>query len=128
MKSKENQQSINDISERIKEILIKKSEGYYYNEEILEYQNKTTNEEEKQLNIFENNNEDKRKTKKQDKNSDLILIKKKVTTHYIPPDLLALKMLFEIFGEEVINDDLTQLSDKELYEIKSEIISKLNDI
>ena len=33
----------------------------------------------------------------------LILLKKKVTTHYIPPDMLAIKILFEIYRKLCIS-------------------------
>ena len=111
--------------ENIKNILLKKSEGYFYNEEILEYQNdiiETKSNKNEQLNFFKNKNNEEKNTEKY---SNLTLIKKKVTTHYVPPDLLAVKMLIENFGEEVTNDDLSFLSDTELENLKLDIIEKL---
>ena len=117
---------------KIKNILIKKSEGYFFSEEVLEYQNNTKpteNEKVKQITIF---NEDENENKPNEENKDLTLIKKKVTTHYVPPDLLAIKMLIEIFGKEVIekdeDDNLTSLSDNELMTLKKEVIQKLNEL
>ena len=117
---------------KIKNILIKKSEGYFFSEEVLEYQNNTKpteNEKVKQITIF---NDDENENKPNEENKDLTLIKKKVTTHYVPPDLLAIKMLIEIFGKEVIekdeDDNLTSLSDNELMTLKKEVIQKLNEL
>ena len=115
-----------EILLKIKNILLKKSEGYYYNEEILEYQNninETKIENNEQLNLFKENNG----KENSQKHENLALLKKKVTTHYIPPDLLAVKMLVEIFGEKVNNDDLSNLSDQELEKLKNEIIQKLKE-
>ena len=108
---------------KIKNILLKKSEGYFYNEEILEYQNnlvetKNTND---QITFLENNNE------KEDsqKYSNLTLIKKKITTHYVPPDMLAIKMLFENFGEKV--NSLESLSDDEIVSLKKKYLKELEE-
>lgn len=116
----------NELLKKIKNILIKKSEGFYYNEEILEYQNnqiEATDEKSKQLNFLEKNNE----KENSQKYSNLALLKKKVTTHYVPPDLLAVKMLIEIFGEKLTNNDLTALSDDELENLKLDILKKLEE-
>ena len=121
MKNKLNKNTL----EKIKNILLKKSEGYFYNEEILEYQNNITETKinNEQLNFLENNNEKENSTK----HSDLTLIKKKITTHYVPPDLLAIKMLIENFGEKVEENNLSFLSDDELEKLKNEIINKLQN-
>ena len=60
---------------------------------------------------------------------NLVLLKKKVTTHYVPPDLTAVKMLFENFGQEVrTSDDLIEsMSDEELLKLKSELIAELEE-
>jgi len=59
----------------------------------------------------------------------LVLLKKKVTTHYIPPDLAAVKMLIEIAGEEMKrgNDFLDGMSDEELLKLKKELMSELKE-
>ena len=116
---------------KIKNILIKKSEGYFFSEEVLEYQNNTKpqeNKKVKQITIF---NDDQNENKPTKENKDLTLVKKKVTTHYVPPDLLAIKMLVEIFGQEITekdDDNLTSLSDSELMNLKREVIQKLNEL
>jgi len=58
---------------------------------------------------------------------NLVLVKKKVTSHYIPPDLSAIKMLVENFGQEINGDGgmLERLTDDELLEMRSEIIKDL---
>lgn len=48
------------------------------------------------------------------------LVKKKVATHFVPPDMLAIKMLLEI-NESKIGGDLSGLSDEEL-------ASKINEL
>ena len=62
-----------------------------------------------------------------DENSEgLVLLKKKVTTHYVPPDLTAVKMLLENFGEKVkSNDFVDELNDDELITLRDEILSQI---
>lgn len=58
---------------------------------------------------------------------NLMLVKKKVTTHYIPPDLSAIKILLEDFGQEIKgNDMLDDMSDDELLKLRNEIVKELN--
>lgn len=131
-------------------LVIKKAEGYYYTEEVFEYE-KTQNksnltkkhiENVGNLNFFEicdrgkndfsnpcdtieSSNE---KYKNQQNTQDLTLVKKKVTTHYIPSDILAIKILFEIYGKEIENDNLENLSDSDLLNLKNKLIKEvLND-
>ncbi len=126
------------------ELLIKKAKGYYYNEEVYEYektQNKTKsiknyNSYNENLNFFDiydrvlTSNDKPNDTMElsnekqysQQCNENLTLIKKKVTTHYIPSDMLAIKILFEIYGKEIDYDNLEKLSDKELIELKNKLI------
>ena len=120
-----------ELYKKIKDVLIKKAEGYFYNEEILEYQTEdgkikkvtTTSNQSDTPTENEEKCEEGTDTKKEDK---LTLSKKKITTHYIPPDLLAVKMLVEIFGKEVSADNnLESLSDFQLNQLKEEIIQKL---
>ena len=126
-----------EFTEKIREILIKKAEGYDYTEETYEYQKPTDSA--KQLSfddIFdpstENNQLKKRKTVKSkqiDSDADLVLIKKKVTTHHIPPDMLAVKILLENFNSNKNSyDDLEKLSDDELITLKNNILKSLNNI
>ena len=111
--------------ENIKNILLKKSEGYFYNEEILEYQNdiiETKSNKNEQLNFFKNKNNEEKNTEKY---SNLTLIKKKVTTHYVPPDMLAIKMLFENYGEKV--DVLENMSDEDVVKLKENLLKELSN-
>ena len=130
-------------------LVIKKASGYHYTEEVLEYE-KTQNKSSlsknsslvsKNYDFFDlcdrvNNNTDNFNDKVnlsnentiQQVNENLTLVKKKVTTHYIPPDMLAIKILFEIYRKEVEYDNLDVLSDKELIELKNKLIKEvLND-
>ncbi len=136
------------------EILIKKASGFYYSEEVYEYE-KTQNKPSKyenQLNIFENSeyfdkneNFDDRvnntilyshdkikvsneKESKLGQNSqNLALSKKKVTTHFIPPDMLAIKILFEIFGEKVGENEIEKMTDDELIKLRNKLIGELKN-
>ena len=104
-----------ELYDKIKEILIKKAEGYFYSEESFEYVLKP--EKEEQLWFDDVLNKNGKKTNSQE---PLNLVKKKVTSHYIPPDMLAIKMLLEI-NESKIGGDLSVLSDEEL-------TSKINEL
>ena len=132
------------------EILIKKASGFYYDEVVNEFektQNKPNNSEKyinyddlyKNLNscvtdstINNNSNviiktsDEKPELSKQDL-YNLTLSKKKVTTHYIPPDMLAIKILFEIFGEKVSENELEKLSDEELINLKNKLIGEIKN-
>lgn len=125
-------------------ILLKKATGFYYTEEQEDYEKtqKKSNISENQcnnLNFFEiidtvkpetNQSNDtiessNGKSQKEQNNQNLILVKKKITTHYIPPDMLAVKILFETIKEKVNEDDLEKLSDKELLNLKDKLLGEL---
>ncbi len=127
------------------EILTKKASGYYYSEEQFEYETqKNSNFVEKtsnNLSFFENfdrgqtsinefdgkiksSNEIKKTTKS---GENLKLVKKKVATHYIPPDINAIKILFEIFEKKVGESSLENLTDEELLNLKNKLIKELSD-
>lgn len=122
-----------ELYKKIKDVLIKKAEGYFYNEEILEYQTEdgkikkvtTTSNQSDTPTENEEKCEEGTDTKKEDK---LTLSKKKITTHYIPPDLLAVKMLFEIYGEKIEStNELEKLEYQELLNIKKQLLEKLKE-
>ena len=117
-----------ELYEKIKNVLIKKAEGFYFNEEILEYQtedNKTTINQTENTPIKTNKND---KTKPKQKETNLTLLKKKVTTHYVPPDLLAIKMLVEIYGEKIDDkNELLNLDYNQLLELKNSLINQLKN-
>ena len=125
-------------------ILLKKAEGYYYTEEQEDYektQNKSNNSKLQYDNItfFENfdtlqpKNKSQDDTidsqnesvKKQQNNQSLVMVKKKITKHYIPPDMLAIKILFETIKETVKDDDMNNISDEELLNLKDKLIGEL---
>ena len=124
-------------------ILLKKAEGYYYTEEQEDYektQNKSINSKYQCENIsfFENfdtvktkNNkvDDKiiatNKDEKQQNNQSLVMVKKKITKHYIPPDMLAIKILFETIKEKVNDENLSNISDDELLKLKDKLTKEL---
>jgi len=130
-------------------LLVKKASGFFYNEEQLEYEKKNNlgNKDQKniKLNNFEKNNE-KRVTVSgnsliggvnievsNDSNgnelceNDLVLTKKKISTHYIPPDMIAIKILFEIFDKKVDGNDIDKLNDEELLNLKNKLLKELKD-
>ena len=127
-----------ELTEKIKQILIKKAQGYDYSEETYEYQR--TPSSEKQLsfddllesddNTFENQIIKKRTKINKINDQELILLKKKVTTHHIPPDMLAIKILLENFGSTDKKEEfeLEKLSDTELLALKDKILENLNNI
>lgn len=115
-----------ELYDKIREILIKKAEGYFYNEECFEYsiKQKTADEQISFDDIIE-----KKSKQKNNKNQEqpLNLVKKKVTTHYIPPDMLAIKILLENFGEK-INSELESMSEEELISYKNKLIKNINEL
>lgn len=130
------------------DLLIKKAQGFYYTEEIYEYektQNKSNlkqkiSQNEDNLNFFDicdrvltntNNSCDTIKSSNEnqqvpDKNNEnLTLVKKKVSTHFVSPDMLAIKILFEIYGKEMNENNLNKLSDSELLNLKNKLTEEL---
>ena len=125
------------------QILLKKAKGFYYTEEQEEYEKaqSKSNISEKQyqnVSLFDNFDIPKPKqnktddtmklsneTKKEQNNSNLVMVKKKVATHYIPPDLLAVKILFETLKEKVNEDDIEKLSDDELLKLKDKLLGEV---
>lgn len=85
----------------IKEILLKLANGFTYTE--------TTEEYAPEKEVVDS--------------SSLVLVKKKVTTHYVPPDMLAIKILMEDNKERV--DDLASMTDEELIGLKNKIIQEI---
>ncbi|MBQ9790653.1 MAG: hypothetical protein IJW24_03560 [Clostridia bacterium] len=60
-------------------------------------------------------------------NERLVLLKKKVATHYVPPDMSAIKMLFEVCGEEIVGRKsvIENMSDEELLKMREELLEEL---
>ena len=116
------------------DLLIKKASGFYYSEEQYEYEKtqKKSNIVKNQSNFTQINsqitffNEDKSEEELNQENKNLTLSKKKVTTHYVSPDMLAIKILLEIYGEKM-NDDISHLSNNELIELKNKLIKDLQN-
>ena len=131
------------IYDELIQILLKKAQGFYYTEEQEDYekaQNKSKSFENNYRNIsfFENNDtpsipniisSDTLESQNENKNNtqNLVLVKKKITKHYIPPDMLAVKILFETLKEKVNNDDLNNLSDEELLKLKDKLLGELQN-
>ena len=130
------------IYDNLIEVLIKKANGFYFTEEQKDYekaQNKDKNSKNniQNLSFFDNSvmvedknkfNSDTIEKGKNNENEDtdeLVLVKKKITTHYIPPDMLAVKILFETLREKVSKDDIENLTDEELLNLKDKLIGEL---
>ncbi|MCR5553449.1 MAG: hypothetical protein K6F08_01765 [bacterium] len=137
----------NNISDRLYKILLKRAEGFFYKEvcEEFVYDNKPKNST--QISFFDAENNVETKSKKrvtktrvnQNLNVKLdcndvscfasgencedikapTLAKKKVTTHFVPPDMLAIKMLLEI--DKTLGADLTMMSDSELMALAKQL-------
>ena len=136
MKNKE------QINKKLIELLLKKAEGFHYSEEQFEYEKSKNAKNEKHaienLSFFEIcdrgtqklcDDGDKIKSangKKIQGDEELILVKKKVTTHYIPPDMLAIKVLLEMFGKEAVSD-LEKMTDEEIIKFKEKLLKDLKD-
>lgn len=116
-----------ELYDKIKEILIKKAEGYFYNEESYEYALKTKSAEE-QISFDDIIDTGKKHAGKTEQDQQLNLTKKKISTHYIPPDMLAIKILLENFGEKVNYGNLENLSEKELISYKNQLIKNINEL
>lgn len=85
----------------LSEILIKLANGFTYTETVQEYApDKTLNN-----------------------GQDLVLVKKKITTHYVPPDMLAIKILLEN-NEQKVNT-LSSMTDEELVALKNKLIKEI---
>ena len=132
----------NKIHKQLIDILLKKANGFYFYEEQEEYekaQNKTKNINNSTINLsmfdnFVTDNQNSKPTSdtlnlsngtKENEPQTLTLVKKKITKHYIPPDMLAIKILFEINKEKVNEDDLNNLTDDELLKLKDKLIGEL---
>lgn len=131
-------------------LLVKKATGFYYDEEQLEYEINSKNskkietksgEVKKLEKSFEN---DVRVNGKNDKTGDMMnvsseivdsnisgeklnLTKKKVSTHFVPPDMIAIKILFEIFDKKVDNNEIENISDEELMKLKTKLLEELKN-
>ena len=132
----------NKIHKQLIDILLKKANGFYFYEEQEEYekaQNKTKNINNSTINLsmfdnFVTDNQNSKSTSdtlnlsngtKENEPQTLTLVKKKITKHYIPPDMLAIKILFEINKEKVNENDLNNLTDDELLKLKDKLIGEL---
>ena len=125
-------------------LIFKKASGYYYTEEQFEYEktqkikhlaekddifancSKKIDTIQTQISMFDDNiKSDNEKQKTYEKPENLTLVKKKVTTHYVSPDMLAIKILLEIFGEKVNNDNIDLMTDEELIKLKNKLIEEI---
>lgn len=86
---------------KLKETLLKLATGFSYSEITEEFSPKKGEDE---------------KTEK------LELVKKKITTHYVPPDMLAIKMLLQDTEGQIAN--FSTMTDEELIELKNKLIKE----
>ena len=129
-------------------LIIKQAKGFYFTEEQYEYE-KTQNKSVLNKNInnidsfcnFPSKNDrgykqesfldDKLKIEneppnQQHKNTEnLTLVKKKTATHFVSPDMHAIKILLEIFDEKLDSSTPSNLSDEELLNLKNKLLGEL---
>ena len=67
----------------------------------------------------------KEKIVQNENQQSLTLSKKKVTTHFVPPDMLAIKMLYEITSHED-NSDYDSLTDEEIKSLIKSLLQNSN--
>ena len=132
----------NKIQKQLIDILLKKANGFYYYEEQEEYEktqikSKFRENSIQNISMFDNfvtgqaQNKESNVTlkssngKEENEAQTLTLVKKKITKHYIPPDMLAIKILFEINKEKVNENDLNEMSDEELIKLKDKLLGEL---
>ncbi|MBQ8425333.1 MAG: hypothetical protein IJX17_04870 [Clostridia bacterium] len=131
-------------------LLVKKASGFYYTEEQFEYEkkasnlkniSKTTNDKfnfennsknsvivSGKINILDDTIELSNKQQSyHNTNEDLLLVKKKISTHYIPPDMIAIKILFENFEKKVDGNEIEKLNDEELLNLKNKLLEELKN-
>lgn len=129
------------------DLLIKRAKGFYYTEEQFEYEKTQKNSISVKNNSLNYQNisffdkpvrgnaqiENSCDTIKlsngeaTQNNENLTLVKKKVSTHYISPDMLAIKILFEIFGEKVDKNEIEKMTDDELINLKNQLLKEIKD-
>lgn len=126
---KENITNQDALLSKIKSILIKKAEGFYFEEETFEYLQKAPNETQQidmDQYLLEIETKKGKPKKHEREETGLILSKKKVTTHFVPPDMLAIKILLENFGEKVSSAyDIENMTDEELIKFKDQLLENL---
>lgn len=107
-----------NINKKLNHSLIKLASGFYYTETSVEYIPKhKSNVNFNQLSLPELSNE---------KKENFTVSKKKVTKHYVPPDMLAIKMLLENNGQKM--NALENMTDEELLSLRNSLIKEiLND-
>ena len=125
------------------------AEGFYYFEEQIEYQKpqKLTIKTEKNTPKYENvsffdddvtvcanksNFCDMMKINSYGKKNfeditDDSFSKKKITTHFVPPDISAIKMLLEIYGKAMKSSEVSSMSDAELLQLKDQLIKEISN-
>ena len=129
---------VDNLQNELRKILIKKAKGFYYKEETVEFTEnmqakikrprgrprKSALKADTYLIEKEKCGVDldcKRENANENKFENSV-VKRKITTNYVPPDMLAIKMLFENFGEKI--DLLENMSDEEILQMKKEILQE----
>lgn len=131
-------------------LLVKKATGFYYNEEQFEYEKKSkinkkmvdlkSSEEDFEKNLKKcvrvsgnlDNSHDNIELSSENLtqisgDTELNLTKKKVSTHFVPPDMIAIKILFEIFEKKGEDNDIEKLNDDELMKLKTKLLEELKN-
>lgn len=131
----------NSDKKQIQKIIKKIAGGYFFDEVQLEYQKmqknaKSTQNCDKNDEILTNfENFDRGLTKTDSSNDimkmssndctdgEMVLVKKKVTSHFVPPDIRAIRLLLEINFEEDGNS-IEAMSDDELLRLRKKLLEE----
>lgn len=105
-----------DIHAKLNSVLLKMAQGFSYREVTEEY---VPSKSSGQIGMQELSSESKVD------NAGLTLAKRKIATHYVPPDMLAIKLLLQ--QDEHGEDTLSCLSDEELVALKNKLIKQLTE-
>ncbi len=129
------------IRAKLVDILLKKAEGFYVREENFEYQKEKPQKSAPQyenLSFFgpdvrgdgccdcQSDRLDLKQAKERGCDEKLALVKKKVASRYIPPDMLAVKILLEMFGAKEV-DGFEAMTDAQLLALKKKVLEEIKD-
>ena len=56
-----------------------------------------------------------------------VLTKKRVSTHYVAPDMTAIKLMNDILAEENAKDCIERMTEEELEALRQSLLRELND-
>ena len=102
-----------DNIKNLKDVLLKLAQGFSYTETTEEF---VPTKDSGQIGMQE-------LEVKSEEQAGLKLSKKKIVTHYVPPDMLAIKMLLQY--ESGDDTQYSQMTDEQLLELKNKLLGQL---